>query len=360
MGDLTHVLRLLGRKSKSPYFRQEKSFSSPIRQQVCILKANYGRSLQSHKKFLETYMPQKNKDGVEIKPKIFGNVSDEEYKSNITPDHIKFVLSPETSLDEKSLKTFTEIFMERVSFETGFNLSWQAACHTDTAHPHVHVVINGIDRDGKKVHFRRDFIKCFGRMTAQETLTSLIGERTQEQILSAQDRRVTARRFTSLDEEIERCLSTDESGCYYPGHDFTLLRRLDELYKMGLAEYRKGHYCLKDDWKETLVATGRYNMFLDAKDYIKTPSLKLYSPEDGIISGTVRHIYRMNDEDVWTNALVIESTERSFFVPLYKPVRGVKEDSEITLSAEKSQKGKFTVKTYVNKKGPDIDSGYSR
>ena len=38
---------------------------------------------------------------------------------------------------------------------------------------------------------------------------------------------------------------------------------------------------------------------------------------------------------------------------------GVKEGSEISLSAGKSQKGKLTVKIY-EKKGPDIDSGYSR
>ena len=185
-------------------------------------------------------------------------------------------------------------------------------------------------------------------------MTQCYGERTQEQIEAAKNRRLTASRFTEYDETISECLVRDTSideryEGFFPGRTSDEIKiRLEHLKTLELADYTDGRYYLKKDWEASLRAIGRYNTYLDAKKYIGMYSrLRLYTSEDGrLIKGKIKHIYSMNDEDVWTNAVVIENekAKQAFYVPLsVQTFRKFKAGMEVRLDCAYNQKGKLVV-----------------
>ena len=354
--DLRQLLRQF--KSKKPSrLTSFASFPKPsfinTRSQICTVKLNYGNNKKSHLAFLNTYMPQKNKDAIFEKPELFGNIPLDEYKSKITGRHFKWILSPETQLAPDELKAFTRLFVQRMVQQTGRIYDWQAAVHTDTGHNHVHLVLNGKDANGNSFRFSPGFIKSFARENAQEILTQCYGERTREQIEAAKNRRVTASRFTEYDEIISESLVHDEMTDeryegVFPGRASEEIKaRLEKLKTLELAEYKDGKYFLKKNWTDDLRAVGRYNMYLEARKYVGMYStLRLYTADDGVFTGKIKHIYSMNDEDVWTNAVVIENEKekRAFYVPLsVQTFRKFKSGMEVRLDCAYNQKGKLIV-----------------
>jgi type IV secretory pathway VirD2 relaxase len=52
--------------------------------------------------------------------------------------------------------------MATVDQELGVELEWIAAAHYHTRHPHVHIAMRGIDRQGREVRLPKDFVKLLG------------------------------------------------------------------------------------------------------------------------------------------------------------------------------------------------------
>ena len=278
------------------------------RDQRVMFKVSHSSSMQAHDKYLSTYMSQENKNEVLDKPRLFGT-ENSEYESAKVPGHFKFIISPENQ--NVNLKVLASEFIRRVETMTGYKLLWQGAVHTDTAHRHAHICINGRDSNGKRVYFQPEMIKRTMRETLSYIATQMVGERTEQEIISAQKNLVVARRWTKLDEELEK----------YPGKISPHLlspdmqNRLSFLSEMNLAVRKAGFYELKDDWKEVLVATGRYNTFFD--EYQKSGGkLELYS--GGGISGTVENVISFDKDESWNDALVIRSGESLVYVPVWQ------------------------------------------
>lgn len=284
------------------------SNSANQKDQRVMFKVSHSSSMQAHDKYLSTYMPQENKNEVVDKPKLFGT-ENSEYEDAKVPEHFKFIISPENQ--NVNLKVLASEFIRRAETMTGYKLLWQGAVHTDTAHRHAHICINGKDRNGKRVYFQPEMIKRTMRETLSYIATQMVGERTQQEILAAQKNLVVARRWTRLDEELEK----------YPGKISPRLlspemqNRLAFLSEMNLAVRKAGFYELKADWKDVLVATGRYNTFLD--EYQKSGGkLELYS--GGGISGTVEKVISFDKDESWNDALVIRSGESLVYVPVWQ------------------------------------------
>ena len=126
--------------------------------QFVMVKMRYSDKLDSHQKFLEEYITQEKKEGVAVKPVVFtgklnpfasggerkvvyGQEALEEYKSKMVGRHYKFIISPDSK--DVPLEQFTTAYMHRIQREMGMRLDWLAAIHTDTGHPHVHILVNG-------------------------------------------------------------------------------------------------------------------------------------------------------------------------------------------------------------------------
>ena len=327
-------------------------------QQQCTVKFRYSDSLETHKKFLNYYMVQKNKDDVINKPELFGNVTTEEYIKNIPVKKIsknyRWILSPEKQLDDETLKKLADSFVERLGQMSGHKLMYQAAIHRNTAHPHVHIVINSVDMNGKTVKgFSPYVVKTFAREASQEILTKFCGEREPELRRVAREGRVTKDRWTEFDQFIKDWKhETDEPGyCGYMNlmNDGEIKARLDYLTQLGLATYKNRKYFIKDGFEDKLKTYGRYNTFRDAEHYVPDGSdLKMYKAEMGSLTGKILHVYSMNDEDVWNNGVVMqdEKTGNYYFVPSYNPVNK-NEGDRVTVSQLKTDSGRMKDKTVI-------------
>lgn len=368
------------------------------KEQFCVVKMNYANTKRNHLYFVENYLCQKNKDYVTEKPEVFGNVSYEEYKEiirsqtsarvvkgsrkNTTREqkkverHFRFILSPELNLTKEQLKDFTHIFMRRIERELGREFNWQAAVHTDTEHNHVHILINGIDQDGIRFRFPKEFIKNTCRKITSEILTNIYGYRTPEMMSEARRRRVFAERVTEFDEVIlekmEKLQDDKYCGKIKMTSDQELNTRLSWLKENGMADFSNGEYYIKKDMKRDLAAWGRYKQYKHAKNlFAVNREYELYQGEAGKIRGIVKKIYNMNDEDVWTNAMVVEDpvTKKVWFVPLLRPVSESHEGEEVSVAVKENAKGKlmpdivfYTDKTKdkkADKESPnEYDGGY--
>ena len=317
------------------------------RQQNCVLKMRYGTELSKHVRFLEEYLTQEKKKEVIEKPKLFseGDVDDafvENYKDNMDSKHFKFIISPENP--EVDCKVLTKTLVKRLELITGYNFSWLAAVHTNTNHPHAHLLINGIDKNGKKVDcFRGTMLKHTIREMARQICTELKGERTQEEI--------EAYRYCMLDKEIEHfCfVRSSNDNPDYPvsirSQNDVMYKRLCHLEKIGLARRQEGEadiFNLEKDWSDKLHSAGRYSSYLKARNellFMHGIDLKIFGNDGETATGIITKLYKMNYEESWDNAVVIENkeTNKAWFVPVYNEPNDKLLGAEV--SCKKNEKG---------------------
>ena len=155
----------------------------------------------------------------------------------------RIIVSPEDGA-ELDLTAYARSYMARVEKDLGQPLEWAAVNHYDTGHPHVHIVVRGVDTRGREVRFDREYISNGLRWRAQELATMELGPRTELEIRQARTKEITQDRYTSLDRELERraqanvvALSGPEPRDGRRGiDDSTLLARLRHLETLRLAE----------------------------------------------------------------------------------------------------------------------------
>lgn len=305
------------------------------RQQNCVLKMRYGTALAKHMRFLEEYLTQEKKNEVIEKPKLFSenDVDDafvENYKNNMDSKHFKFIISPENL--EVDCKVLTKTLVKRIEKITGYKFSWLAAVHTNTNHPHAHLLINGIDKNGKKVDcFRGTMLKHTIREMARQICTELKGERTEEEVEAAKRKLPEANRYCVLDKEIEHYsfIRSSNNDSDYPlsvrSQNEVMYKRLCHLEKIGLAKREENElniFNLEKDWSEKLHSAGRYSSYLKARNellFTHGVDLKIFGNDNEVANGIITKLYKMNYEESWDNAVVIENKEskKAWFVPVY-------------------------------------------
>lgn len=164
------------------------------------------------------------------------------------PRMFKFILSPEFGQDMQSMEKFTQDFMAKLEKDLGVPIEWLAVDHYNTAHPHVHVALRGVDTRGNELLLQPDYVKTTLRHRAQEAATEQLGIRTEQQQHKAFDREVGQQRFTSLDKMLTRRAVPTPDGSSFVNFNDKLpkgdlakrmrlyqIRRIVALEKMGLA-----------------------------------------------------------------------------------------------------------------------------
>ena len=197
---LNKLLKRRGRKaSPERVFSGKAGYngSENSRKQRVFFTTTYAKTLKSHKEYIKNYMPQKDKPGVTEEAEMFG-VPPEEYLNNIVPLHFKWIISPESQ--KVDLKLLANTLIKHVEQLTGYEFYWRGVIHTDTGHHHLHIVVNGKDKNGKSVRFPKDMIKNTIREMTSNIITNMIGERTPEEIENAKSKLPLAKRWTEFDE----------------------------------------------------------------------------------------------------------------------------------------------------------------
>jgi type IV secretory pathway VirD2 relaxase len=160
----------------------------------------------------------------------------------------KIIISPEFG-DRIDLEAHTKQLMARIDRDLRTELEWVAVIHHNTDHPHVHVALRGVDRQGKAVHLPREYVKTGIRSHAEDLVTKELGHRTEHDAIEAQRREVDQLRFNSLDRTIQRqnpnradffTVRCDPTGTrersFLAMQEQHIAARLSKLESMGLAE----------------------------------------------------------------------------------------------------------------------------
>jgi hypothetical protein len=197
---------LLFSKDSDDKHRGFYGFRSALsRQQQCIVKCRIGKEISGDQRFIREYMPQENKNQVKEKPELFntetiGRDYLEQYTQAMTGLHFKFIISPESP--KVDIPALVKTLVKRMEKITGYSFHWMAAVHTDTDHPHAHLLINGKDKSGKEVHFDKLFITQTMRKMSRQLWTELIGKRSPEEIQASLLQSHKSYRHCHIDESI--------------------------------------------------------------------------------------------------------------------------------------------------------------
>ena len=172
----------------------------------------------------------------------------------------RIIVSPEDA-NALDLTQYVRTLMARVERDLGRRLDWVAVNHHDTEHPHAHLIVRGVDKDGGDLRFDRAYIAHGLRWRAQELATEELGPRRDQDIQRARAKEVTQERFTALDRELERRATDNHVHVRAPRPradvDSTLIGRLQRLEQMRLAErVSPNEWLLAQGWQQTLRQLG--------------------------------------------------------------------------------------------------------
>ena len=320
--------------------------------QKCVVKMQYSDSNAAHRAQLEYYLTREGTDIDGGQAKLYGTDT-EEYRKKMSDRNFRIFLSPQSN--KINLKDLAERFITKLEFATGYKLYWQGANHYNTAHPHAHLLINGVEKNGKQVDIPRDIVKTFMREYTRDICTAQIGNRTRGEIALEREKELTVQRFTKLDERIkELCGGTFKvnlTGVVNAQERERILARIENLKKMKFCAYKDGAYRLSPRWEEDLRANGRYNTFLKARStlrYSNPASLRVFSGSQGQITGKVTKVYRTDGDASDNHAVILEELGgRAYFVPLFKKpeLRDGEQKKELR------EGDLVTIKTYENQRG---------
>jgi type IV secretory pathway VirD2 relaxase len=175
--------------------------------------------------------------------------------------HFRFIVAPEDAAELAGLKAFTRDLMRQAEADLGTRLDWIAVDHWNTAHPHVHVLVRGVDQDGQDLVISRDYIGVGLRARASRLVTLELGQRTDREIRRGLAAEVEGERWTRLDRALARdaaegggVIDLRHAGADAGGELRRLkIARLGKLERLGLAEGAgRGRWRLRPEAEPTL------------------------------------------------------------------------------------------------------------
>jgi type IV secretory pathway VirD2 relaxase len=234
-----------------------------------VIKAHVARLTARGAKAAALHLRYIQRDGVErdgskgILYDAEGPVRPEAFEGPRPGENHQFrlIISPEDA-SEMDLTAFVRRLLARVEADIGRNLEWAAVNHHNTDHPHAHVVIRGVDRDGREVRLDRAYVSSGMRWRAQEIATEELGPRHELDIRRALGKEISQDRFTSLDRELARRIDGDRVrvgrlGSKGAVDESLLLGRLEHLETVRLAErMSRTEWALAPGWQQTLREWG--------------------------------------------------------------------------------------------------------
>ncbi|PTD27479.1 relaxase/mobilization nuclease RlxS [Sphingomonas fennica] len=172
----------------------------------------------------------------------------------------RFIVSAEDGSEYPDLKPFTRRLMAQMESDLGTRLDWVAVDHFNTAHPHTHIMLRGIDDTGQNLIIAREYIAHGIRERAAELVTLDLGPRTDQEIEARLRHDIGEERLTAIDRRLARSMDADRlviSADRDPFQQSLRAGRLQKLASLGLAEnVGAGRWLLAEDLEATLRTLG--------------------------------------------------------------------------------------------------------
>lgn len=182
--------------------------------------------------------------------------------------HFRIIVTPERG-GALNLRRYTQELVTQVEADLRTELRWLAVEHHNTAHPHVHLIVRGVDAEGADLVISRTYLSQGLRERAQGLATQALGLRPERELTRERAADVRAERFTYLDRRLlEQAQASDglvdvrPPAVTRPGFRETFraqtAQRLETLSGMDLAtEEAPGRWRLDPDLESTLRTRGQ-------------------------------------------------------------------------------------------------------
>ncbi|QGP80282.1 relaxase/mobilization nuclease RlxS [Sphingobium sp. CAP-1] len=172
----------------------------------------------------------------------------------------RFIVSAEDGSEYPDLKPYIRRLMTQMEADLGTRLDWVAVDHFNTAHPHTHIMLRGIDDTGQNLIIAREYISHGIRERAAELVTLDLGPRTDHEIEARLRHDIGEERMTAIDRRLIRSMDADRlvvSADRDPFQQSLRVGRLQKLASMGLVEnVGGGRWQLAEDLEGTLRTLG--------------------------------------------------------------------------------------------------------
>lgn len=172
----------------------------------------------------------------------------------------RFIVSAEDGSEYPDLKPYIRRLMTQMEADLGTRLDWVAVDHFNTAHPHTHIMLRGVDDSGQNLIIAREYISHGIRERAAELVTLDLGPRTDQEIEARLRHDIGEERMTAIDRRLIRSMDADRlvtSVDRDPFQQSLRAGRLQKLASMGLAEnVGGGRWQLAEDLEGTLRTLG--------------------------------------------------------------------------------------------------------
>ena len=168
----------------------------------------------------------------------------------------RFIVSAEDGSEYPDLKPYIRRLMTQMEDDLGTRLDWVAVDHFNTAHPHTHIMLRGVDDTGQNLIIAREYISHGIRERAAELVTLDLGPRTDQEIEARLRHDIGEERMTVIDRRLIQSMDADRlvtSADRDPFQQSLRAGRLQKLASIGLADnVGSGRWRLADDLEETL------------------------------------------------------------------------------------------------------------
>lgn len=223
---------------------------SPGRRVLVKARVVRHRGLNFRAASLEAHLRYLKRDGVDRSGgagRLFdarGEADGKAFAARCQPDrhHFRFIASPEDAAQLADLQAFARDLMARAETDLGTRLDWVAIDHWNTEHPHLHILVRGVDERGRDLVIDRDYIARGLRARAEALVALELGPRSAREIAAGLQRDTAAERWTSLDRMIEGAVRAGRldlrPGAGAPDAEVRslLLGRAAALERLGLAQ----------------------------------------------------------------------------------------------------------------------------
>jgi type IV secretory pathway VirD2 relaxase len=172
----------------------------------------------------------------------------------------RFIVSAEDGAEYPDLKPYIRRLMTQVEADLGTKLDWVAVDHFNTARPHTHIMLRGVDDTGQNLIIAREYISHGIRERAAELVTLDLGPRTDQEIEARLRHDIDEERMTAIDRRLIRSMDADRlvtSADRDPFQQSLRAGRLQKLASMGLADnVGGGRWQLAENLEGTLRTLG--------------------------------------------------------------------------------------------------------
>jgi len=259
--------RSSGERTRKSPSSTEQHFSRRVIVKVNLVKMGaYGKDAQRHHLDYiqrDSAAREGDKGSVFGRDEVFADADEFHERGKDDRHQFRVIVSPEDGKEIGDLRTYTRSVMSQMERDLETKLDWVAANHYDTANPHTHVVIRGVDDEGKTLIIPREYISHGMREAAEHIATLELGTITQIDIAKRLAGEIQKERFTKLDRDLlDKSVGqiVDVNGNLAEGLNWQTRfekGRVKKLAKLGLAEkVGFGKWRLDDNLERTLRRLG--------------------------------------------------------------------------------------------------------